>query len=280
MLSTAEHRRTEEHGAPANASVSRTASLEARGSAGSAAPVQTHSSTSGGTPLPTARGSTERALERQRLRRLHQFEVVCSRLGISEDACNDWMATSDFPSACLLSFCAALVAAILCRSIVFIIGAMPLTFPHREHVKAIAAINIGALVALGAVTWTYGPNFTRQNPWLGFPIAVGNVGLVAYLTLPALVAAERRLPFANRFAFLVAVSASTLFDAALAMTTLCASDRGPHEAPLSRVLLRAAAHVLRASDAFSDIMFLRIVWEKVRPRLRLACRRSCQWCHD
>ena len=199
-----------------------------------------------------------------RQQRLQQFEQFCKRWGVSERACQGWIASSDYPFCCfLLCFWAAAISIVL-RSLIYIVGSWKL--PHALRIRytaAAAAANMTSVIA-STETWRFGPLAATHAPWTIGPALLVHVALLYFLRTPPLFAPERRMPFQNRLLFLVGISAEVATDVVLTNTTLMSMQRGPPSTPVWKILSQVGIQTMRWADVFSDMIYIRVLWEKVR----------------
>ena len=191
-----------------------------------------------------------------------RFSALCRRLGINSHAEAAWIDATHQPSGYLAAMIAANTAIIGLRVWLFV-GAQGMQFEARVSLQFLAVLNVVSDTGLVVLMWQFGPSFHD-----GHPIITKILTLGAYLgSMPVyfvpLLAPERLVPFQSRFEFLICMAGSTIVDVIIGDFLINPTERPARHVTVWKYLTDGAFKSIRAVDAFSDMIYLRVLWEKV-----------------
>ena len=113
------------------------------------------------------------------------------------------------------------------------------------------------------LVWRHGPTYHHDHPRRLKGLFAASLFLCTLLSASSLLAPEDKIVYQNRFLLLVTVSMLTFGFLSMMMLTVLENERGVASTPPWRFVIRTAMRTLRLMDSFSDIMYARVLWEKV-----------------
>ena len=153
----------------------------------------------------------------------------------------------------------------LLSGLILIVGSI--NYPSmrlRSLVYIFGFVKVTANVFLQAVSVWYGPNFLHKWPRLLPVLALPTLGYIALTQFHAL-NREDHVPYQSRFAFLINTATVVASRNVFAMLSFLSAERGPPSTHPLLTAMRGVLRALRITDCISDLMVLRVIWERVRP---------------
>ena len=196
-----------------------------------------------------------------------QFNRFYRTFGVPNGARLDWLATSHWPLQYFMAASVMYATAFSLRAATFIYGAQELSAALRIRMQSIGSASCGSTLLSAVLVWFLGPSYIDRPPTRVLALVVLTLSFILMCTLyfPPLFAPEDRVPFQSRFIFLLLMAPTQMCDHFIGTLTFVTNERAPPEARMWKVLTRAGVKTLRGMDAFSDIIYMRVLWEKVRP---------------
>ena len=196
-----------------------------------------------------------------------QFNHFCRTFSVPNGARMDWLATTHFPLKYFILQYLSMVTIFSLRAFTFIVGARELSDGLRIRTQSVAYASCTATFTMAVLTWFIGPSFIDNPRTRSLGLVTFAVALFCLFTLnfPPLLSPEHGVPHQSRFAFLLLSAPMMLCDHLVGSLVFVTNERLPPDAPMWTILTRAGVKTLRGMDAFSDIIYMRVLWEKVRP---------------
>ena len=225
----------------------------------------------GGTAKSSRESSGERrseATKRASLLRVNshvkqqRFWEVCRWLHVPLSAAADWSVVSDSPLASMVACFTAGVGYIGVVLLSITYGCKHVNDRASRRYAATIPLVVSVLAFLYFI-WRHGPRVHLQFPRRTKGCIAAHLLISLIVLLVCLLSAEEDAIFHNRLALLGILTFLCATVLTMLFLTYLESERGAASTPFYKILLRIGMRTIRLADCFSDIMYCRVVWEKV-----------------
>lgn len=190
-----------------------------------------------------------------------KFPKICMASGMSDDAHVGWAKVHIQPHRCCVAYFAGIVTFCLSSWVMYGVG-IPWPTPIM-HIPCV--ITVSGASCMAALLWRGGP-LAAGSPACKAAMGICGVSNVILATA-SFVGSEKLVPFQSR---LVNILGSACIMFCSFASCLLGGNAADHPAEPYRSLLppllTAASNTIRSVDTFTDMGFVRILLQQVRPR--------------
>lgn len=199
------------------------------------------------------------------------FEKQCRRLFVPPRAISAWAHGAARPWTFMLFTWAILILDPAVPAVTYFYGARRMPIRKKWAVRIVAAVVVAVKVCGAPLVWHAGPDLLRVHPGACAFMLLAFAPSQLFLDLSSALAPLDRVPFQSRIAFLLSAGAAHWM--LTAMSAACTHPQMAYKrsAGLWPVMWSATITSLRAADSLSDLMYVRLLWDKVCALPPLPC---------